>query len=252
MVFLTENTMPPETDDSTHTSTDTTDTLPNPSNDFGNIANAAAKAHINRWVEKSLPGVIAAAVKPFQDELAALRAPKTDDDESGKKNHKASPEVEAMKARIEELTGKFTSEQQARAAAEKSARDDRAHNALKSELAAHVNPALLGILTDSLYHMRKVVDFDEDGSPLFKSTRTDAFGDPEVVRMPLKDGVAQFLKSEEAKAFLPAPGVGSGATPIRRPGSKSPTPFNPETASDADKIRYAKEVSAKLAARGMA
>lgn len=221
--------------------------------DFGNIANAAAKSHIGRWVEKSLPGVLAAAMKPLQDEIAALRAPKVVDetDDSGKKT-KTSPEVEAMRAQLEDFKSKFTAEQQARAAAEKSARDERAHGALKSELAGLVNPALLGMLTDNLYHIKKVVEFDEDGSPLFKSTRTDAFGDPEVVRMPLKDGVAQFLKTEEAKAFLPPPSAGSGANPIRKPGSKStPTTFNAETANDDDKIRFAQAAAKRAADKGV-
>ncbi len=241
--------MPPENDDSTETSTDTQSETPKPEDQFGNLANAAAKSHITRFSEKILPGLLAAAMKPLHDEIASLRAPKPEEDKTKSKG--TDPQVAALQASLEEFKSKLTSEQQARIAAEQKSRDDRAHNALKSELAPHVRPELLGMLADNLYHMKKVVDFDDDGSPLFKSKKLDAFGDPEEVRMPLKDGVQHFLKSEEAKAFLPAPSSGSGASQMRKPGSKATAPFNPETASEADKIRHSMEQVQRALAKGL-
>ncbi len=243
--------MPPELDDSPNPS-DTNNDQPKPEDQFGNIANAAAKNQLTRFSEKVLPGIIAKVMEPLMAEIASLKAPKPDaDEDSVKKGGKASPEVEAMKAQIEEFKNRLSSEQNARVAAEKKSRDDGALSALRSELSPHVRPELLGVLANELFHQRKVVDYDDDGTPLFKSKKIDMYGDPEEVRMPLKDGVLHFLKSEDAKAFLPAPSGGSGAPPMRKSGAKSSTPFNAETASEADKIRNALEVVQRAQQRGV-
>ncbi len=245
--------MPPENDDSLNPSPDASETPK--ADDLGSVANAAAKSHVSRFAEKVLPGYLAAALKPLQDEIAALRAPKPDDDDAGtSKKGKADPVVAALQAQLEDFKTKFTSEQTARQAAEAKARDERAHSALKSELASQVRPELLGILTNDLYHQRKVIEFADDGTPLFKSQKVDMYGDLEDVRMPLKDGVANFLKSEEAKAFLPAPSPGAGSDKHRKvvSGNRSTTAFDPATASEADKIRNSIEVVAKAQAKGIA
>ncbi len=242
--------MPPELDDSTTSSTDTTVTEPVVT-DPGVMANAAAKAHISRFSEKVLPGLIAAAMKPLMDEIQTLKAPKGDaEDVKGKS--KNDPAMAAVTAQLEDMKAKFASAESARVAAEKRSRDDGAKAALKDALAPHVRPELLGMLTDNLYVMKGVVDFDDDGTPLFKAKRKDQYGDPEDIRLPMKDGVAQFLKSEEAKAFLPSPGS-SGAAPKHKTASRVngvTTPIDLEKADDATKIRYAREIAERARARG--
>lgn len=209
--------------------------------DPNTVANAAAKAHVNRFAEKALPGLIAAAMKPLLDEIQALKTAKpVADAEETKSKSKGSPEMAAVQAQLEEMKTRFAAEQTARASAEKKSRDDSARTALKEALAPHVRPELLGILTDNLIVMKQVVDFDDDGTPLFKSKKADIYGDLEDVRMPLKDGVAQYLKTDEAKAFLPSPGS-SGAAPLKTKTQvvRSNGPIDLSTADENTKIRHA-------------
>ncbi len=99
------------------TETDTTVTETPKVDDYGNVANAAAKSHITRFSEKILPGLIATAMKPILDELQALKAPKTEEDPKAKS--KGSPELAAVMAQLEDMKGRFAAEQTARANAEK-------------------------------------------------------------------------------------------------------------------------------------
>ncbi len=237
--------MPPEQDDSSNASPDTTVT---DTPDLGTVANAAAKSHITRFSEKVLPGLIAAAMKPLMDEIASLKTPKADSDDKTKR--KDDPATAALQAQLEDFKSKFTQAEAGRAAAEKKSRDDSARAALKDALAPHVRPELLGILTDNLYVMKGVVDFDDDGTPLFKTKRKDDWGDSEDVRMPLKDGVAQYLKTDEAKAFLPAPGTSSAAPKSKTQGRGPVGPIDLEKADDNQKIRYALEMAARAKSRG--
>jgi uncharacterized protein YhaN len=227
--------------DEINSQTDVTDTSATDTQvtDPGTVANAAAKSHIARFSEKVLPGLLANAMKPLLDEIAALKAPKADADDS-KGKPKNDPAMAAVQAQLEDMKSKFAQAEAGRAAAEKRSRDDGARAALKDALSPHVRPELLGMLTDHLTAVKQVIEFDEEGNPLFKSKRLDIYGDPEEVRMPLKDGVSQFLKSEEAKAFLPAPGS-SGAAPMKRTqnGARTNASIDLATASDDDKIRFA-------------
>jgi len=212
--------------------------------DPNTVANAAAKAHISRFAEKVLPGLIAAAVaqsnKPLLDQIAALTATKPETEETTKTKVKNDPVLAAVQAQLEDMKTRFAAESDARQKAESKSRNDSARAALKDALAPHVKPELLGILTDNLIVMKQVVDFDDDGTPLFKSKKADIYGDLEDVRMPLKDGVAQYLKSEEAKAFLPSPGS-SGAAPLKNKTqvSRAGGPVDVSQMDEAAKIRHA-------------
>lgn len=220
--------------------------------DPNTVANAAAKAHISRFSEKVLPGLIASAMKPLLDEIQALKTvkPVVEVDDAAKGKNKSSPEMEAVKAQLEEMKTRFAAEQTARTAAETKSRNDSARAALKDALAPHVKPELLGILTDNLIVMKQVVEFDDDGTPLFKSKKADIYGDLEDVRMPLKDGVAQYLKTDEAKAFLPSPGS-SGAAPLKTKTQTSHAGSNVDlaTADEATKIRMALDLISKAEGR---
>ncbi len=217
--------------------------------DHNTVANAAAKAHISRFSEKVLPGLIASAMKPILDEIQALKAPKPDADD-GKSKAKNDPANAALQAQLDDFKNKFAQAEAGRAAAEKKSRDDSARGALKDALAPHVKPELLGMLTDHLIVLKQVVEFDEDGTPLFKSKKADIYGDLEDVRMPLKDGVAQYLKSDEAKAFLPSPGS-SGAAPLKKSQGirNNAGPVDLSTADENTKIRFAQAIIEKASGR---
>lgn len=211
--------------------------------------NQAITAHLKRFAEKTLPTLLAtqleSVLKPIHDKLAKP----VEEEEVKTKTVKVTPEMQALQAQLEEFKTKFTHETAARVAAEKKSRDDKAQSELRTHLQPHVKPDLLDILTDHLYRGKGVVDFEEDGTPIFKSKKADGWGGEEDVRMPLRAGVDQFLKSNEAKPFMPAPGSASAA-PMKKtavsgghsPGGNS----DPAKMSDREKIQRSMEIAARV------
>lgn len=239
--------MPPENDDSTNVTPETP--APNAEADLNNRLNGIVTAHLKRFTEKQLPSMFEAALKPLHEKLAAPPA-HAEEESKSKSKDKQTPEMAALLAQVEDMKAKMTAAETARASAEQKQRDDGARGALKDALSAHVRPELLNILTDHLFHQKKVVEFDDDGSPLFRSKKTDVFGGEEDVRMPLKAGIEQFLKTDEAKPFIPAPGSAQ-SSPLKKPsvtGGRQ-TAFDPATATTAEKIRQAMEITARAEAK---
>jgi len=238
--------MPPEPDDSNPVTPDPAATA---ETDLNQKLNSVVTAHLKRFTEKQLPAMFEAALKPLHEKLAAPPA-HVEEETKSKSKDKQSPEMAALLAQVEDMKAKMTAAETARATAEQKQRDDGARGALKDALAQHVRPELLNILTDHLFHQKKVVEFDDDGSPLFRSKKTDVFGGEEDVRMPLKAGIEQFLKTDEAKPFIPAPGSAQ-SSPMKKPavtGGRQ-TAFDPATASTAEKIRQAMEITARAEAK---
>ena len=230
--------MPPEQEDG---STESSALKYITAEEVGNIVNSAVTNHLKRH----LGSAIEAAIKPLAEKLSAPPpAPPADvEDKKSKKNQ--DPEFLALQKQIESLTKGIAEEKERSAAAEKKARDERAFGDLRASLEGKVRPELLDMLAKHLFFVDKQVDFGDDGSALFKSTRSLYPGaEPEEYRLPLKAGVEEFLKSEAAKPFLPAPST-SGAAPLpKRPGQvQNPgnTDFSKPATSDDEKIRRSLE-----------
>lgn len=234
--------MPPETPDSQNPDNQQSKS---PEEQLGNMVNAAVSAHIKRFTEKQLPALLAEALKPINEKLAAPPPPPEGDDAKAKKSSKQDPEVLAMAKQIEDMKRALEEKEQRAAAAEKKARDERAYTELRASLEGKVRPELLDVVAENLFYVKKSVDFDDAGNPLFKSSRSPYAGaEPEEVRLPLRVGVEDFLKSDGAKAFLPAPSAGAGAAPLPKRGSTPPsggTDFTKPATSDAEKARRAAE-----------
>lgn len=242
--------MPNELDGSQNQSPETPETPQTPP-DANSVANAAAAAHIRRFAEKQLPAMLEAALKPIYEKMAAPVQKQDPDEDSGKGKNKITPEMQALQAQVDDFKNKFAQAEQARAAAEKRTRDEKAQNELRSSLQPHVKPELLDILTDHLYRGKGAVDFEDDGTPVFKSKKTSSWGEDEEVRLPLRAGVEQFLKSAEAKPFLPPPGTASAA-PMKKP-SGAPAVRSGETdpskMNEREKIAHADRIAAEYAAK---
>lgn len=234
--------MPPETPDSSNPDQQQKSV----EEQLGNMVNAAVSAHIKRFTEKQLPAILEASLgKALEPIQAKLAAPQTPSDDEGKKKVKETPEMLAMAKQIEDMKRALEEKEQRATAAEKKARDERAYTELRASLEGKVRPELLDVVAENLFHVKKAVDFDEAGTPLFKSTRSPYAGaEPEEVRLPLRAGVEDFLKSEGAKAFLPAPSSGSGAAPLPKRGTAATptgTDFSKPATTDAEKARRAAE-----------
>lgn len=215
--------MPPE-DDQENEQTETPVGLT--AVEVANIVNSAVTSQMKRYEAR-----IAAE---FEKKLAAVQAavaPK-ETDEAPKKGK--SPEFAALEAQLAQMAKRAEEADAKAAAAEKKARDESGFNALKSSLSGKVNPEYLDVLAEHMFHVRKVVDFDENGTPLYKHDENTV--------LPLANGIDQFLKSDAAKPWRPAPTV-SKTNPITKQSTAAPpartSTSGTGTGSDEDKIKRA-------------
>jgi hypothetical protein len=99
---------------------------------------------------------------------------------------------------------------------------------LKSYLVEHgVPPALVPAAVAYLHGELKRVARDDDGNIQYVSQEKGPTGNYED-RVPLKDGVERFLKSDEGKHFLPAKPVGGAGVRGGGAGGKSNAPQSTE------------------------
>jgi hypothetical protein len=211
--------------------------------EIGNIVNSALTARL----PKMLTPAIEAALAPITAKLAAAPAPvaATEEQEPAKGKGKQSPELADMARKVEQMEKALASEKERVAAAEKKQREDAAYQTLRTSLEGKVRPELLDMVAKHLFVVEGRVEIDEAGTPLFKSTKVPYTGaDPEDVRLPLASGVEDFLKSDAAKPFLPAPNSGAGAGPLPKRGpspTQSGVDFSKPASSDAEKARRSAE-----------
>ncbi len=238
--------MPPEPDDSSPVNDPSADDALNQK------INSALTSHLKRFAEKQLPALLTpmfeSALKPLHEKLAAPPAHSDEDAGKSKGKDKVTPEMQALQAQLEDFKTKFATESAARAAAEKKSRDDKAQNELRAALQPHVKSELLDILSDHLYHRKSAIDFEDDGTPIFRSRKTNVYGEDEEVRLPLKAGVEQFLKSADAKPFLPAPGS-SSAPPMKKPSTHAPptgSEVDTTKMTDAQKVQASMDAAARF------
>lgn len=209
------------------------------------IVNSAVTTHLKRGLAKAIDEAIA----PLKQKLET--PPPSGD--GGGKGKEADPEVVALRKQLDDLKGVVKASQEAASAAEKRAADERAYNALRSELSGKVRPEALDVATDYLFRAQGRVVIDEQtGEPRFKHRTALVAGMPEEDHLfPLSDGVKQFLKGKEAQLFLPAPNT---APNPQRPGPRSTTPgqlptYEKPPATDDEKVRRAMEAEAAFTNR---
>lgn len=219
--------------------------------DVGNMVNRAVSAHITRFTEKTLPGLLESSFKTLAEKLTPpAPQPKAEGEGEGeggtKKKSKQDPETAALAKTVEDLKKQIEDRDKAVAAEQKKFREEKGFNALKGALAEKVRPELLDVVAKMLFHVDQKVTYDEQGNPLFKSK--DSYGDE--VTLPIGAGVDEFLKSDTAKPFLPAPSAGNagGALPKTRTAAPAANPnAQPGTGSDAERVQRALQNAQRLA-----
>ena len=180
--------------------------------------NAAFSAHGKRLrdvVSKDVEGLIKSGLSPVLEELGALKAAREAAAEPPKGGDQTAQSVEAAVAKARAKDDARIRELEAKAAAAEQARAESEHTRLQQEERTALSQALseAGIegvrVKHALSYLKdeKKIGRNEKGEVCYKMVR--AYGDELVT---LKDGLAEWLKTEDGKSFLPPRGVGgSGA-----------------------------------------
>jgi hypothetical protein len=201
-------------------------------------------------ISESLAPTIDEALKAHDEKRKAERGGNDDDDAAGKKKGEKTPDPQlaAVQSQLADLTKKYDAEKSAREAAEKKARDDKAFSELRSSLQPHVRAELLDDLANNLFHIKKVVRVDDDGTILMKVEDTE---------YELKDGVPNYLKTKSALPYIPAPGQrkgnGNGTDETDPRGrrvnldSNGLPKYDKPAATDEERIRRSQEQAAAIA-----
>jgi hypothetical protein len=178
--------------------------------DIAQIVNQVVSSHLKRSLGKTIGEAVESAMAPIREQLgSAARI------EDPSKPNTPSPESIELK----KLQDKFDKSEKARKASEQRAHEERAYNALTSELTAtgRVRPDAINVVAD-LLRARQVLRVAEDGTARYHLNDDEHFD--------LKEGVtSHFLKSKEASMFLAAPG--SNPTPkgnVQAPFLPGPKP----------------------------
>jgi hypothetical protein len=226
--------------------------------DVGKLVNASVNAAVTSQLKRMLAPAVTEAIGGLKLEskiAEAIKAAQPAEPAPGALGDapKPDPRLSALESKYAELEKRYQAEQEARAEAEKKGRDAAARAALKAALEPHISGTQLEVASRYLYDAQGVVTFDEDGTPLVKSKRAPMRGMPEEdVFLPIADGVNEWIKSEEAKIFLPphkpTPGKQSPGAPSLRRGSEMPRYDSPATTED-EKIQRATEREHALLSR---
>lgn len=231
--------------------------------EISEMVTGAVRSHTKREVqtalktafeELKLEEMIAGAVQK-------IHPPKPVEDDKQKPDaSKPDPRLIALEEKAAQLEKQYKAEFEAREKAEKRSRDDAARSALRTSLApafeGHPNAAaVVDTVAQLLFDAQKRVNHDESGNPTFTFRKSPGHGlEPEDMQFSISDGVSQWLKSDEAKIFLPPPNPQKGAlqsTPNRqvtRNANGVPTYERPAE-NDDERVRRASERAALLSQR---
>ena len=190
----------------------------------GAALNPAISSHLKRQqsaMDKAIADGVARA-------LAASRPAEAAPSDAPAHGAPAKPDPMLVKLREELDTFKRrTEEAESRSrATEERDRTERTHGDLRTLLTkANVRPELLDAAHTVL--ATRALKFDEDGNATLEIKRARAKGaSPEAVAFDLETGVRDWLASDEARPFLPAPGSAApsarAGTPVRRVGALEP------------------------------
>lgn len=187
------------------------------------IANAAQSSHatrMNKHFDKRFSEIQETITQSVSAQLEALKEALSG---TGKPPDAKPAELEQMQAKyakqIETLQAKVEAADRAREEEKSRASRNEERSALTDALrAGGVDGPLLKSAIALLFTEEKRIGRGDDGSIVFKTTK-DGFDE----EMSIKDGVAEWLTSEEGKHYAPArPVAGSGNTGGALPRGKQP------------------------------
>jgi hypothetical protein len=223
--------------------------------EIGQIVNAAVTSQLGRALPKALEGLklgetIAELVKKAMPEPAPPPDPNKTPD------NKPDPKVVALEENLKSISEKLKAADERAAAAERKSKEDGARLSLRGALEKHVRPEALDMVSKLLFDAEKRVTFDENGNPLFGIRRAPYAGAAEEdAVVPLADGVAHWLKSDDAKIFVPPPQPGNqgsrGPSQSRgqQRGNGGLPQYDGPATTDEEKLRRASEREAAFRAK---
>lgn len=217
--------------------------------ELANLVNSAVSAQLKRALPKAIEGIVPSLIEGVTKQLGDKQPPK---DPEPTDKPKPSPELVALQRSHEELKTQLQREREAREAAERRQRDDRAFADLRAQLSAGgVRAELVDTWAKVLFHADKRVEFDESGAPLLKVKVSPGKGMPEEEQLfPLSDGVKQLLKTKEAEPYLPPPGGAQSGTQGRpQTGQRTMPRYDKPATSEEEKARRVEERMAALDAK---
>jgi hypothetical protein len=202
------------------------------------MVNQAISSHAKRQssaIEKLLEeklGKFAEAIKP---------APATE----GEKSTKGSTEAQMVKQQMDELRRLYDEEKAARVATDTKSKWDSAQNQLRLALQKkQIRPELLEVAVGHLAHVSKALRFDENGNPILgvKRSRMKGAAAEENI-FDIDGGVEDWLKTEEAKPFMPPPPSLNMLKQNGQAGNRTALPkYEQGPVSDEDRARRMAEM----------
>lgn len=217
-------------------------------------ANERMKKSLTAEIEKAVGGVSESVGETIKKHLEGIKTePPKPNDQPGK----PTPEVQALTQKLSEMENSIKERDKALLEAKQQGQRDTARNSLRDALTPHVRPDAVDMVTQLLFDAQGAVQVQDDGTPVFKVRQSPYPGSPEEdMELPIKDGVATWLKTENAKLFLPAPNSGANGNNAPQRGSQGrgvklgndglPSYDGPAT-SDEERVRRADERARALA-----
>lgn len=206
--------------------------------------------------EKQFKGLVDSLPEMLKGHVEALQAqvPKPDDKPA---DAKPNPEMLALQQKLAAMEAGMKERDAALEEAANRSKADGARNDLRAALAPHVRPEALDMTAQLLFDAQNRVSVGEDGQALFKLRQSPMAGMPEEdMELPIKDGIATWLKSDDAKFFLPAPNAPAAATPRGSPvarqvkaGADGMPSYDAPANNDEERVRRADERAQALAAK---
>ena len=205
--------------------------------------NAAISTHLGRFrqsFEKDLTANISKMMEPITGKLESFGelAEKLQNPSEGDQGQQTSQELEELKkaqARIAELERKNQEAEAAAQATERKRLQAEERNALTQALRnSGIEDTRIRAAVSLIYNEDQRVGRAEDGSIIFKVPKAGYTDE-----VTLDEGLADWLKTDEGKAFLPArSAIGSGGRPSPA-GRRGP-------ASGAEKKAEARQLLAQM------
>jgi hypothetical protein len=181
------------------------------------------------------------------------------DETPPKGGKRMDPELAAVMAQLEDHKKAAREAVDRQLAAEKAQREYRAMADLRAALVGKVRPEAIDMVAKHLMISEKRVTINEDGTATIKTQLEKIKGFPEEVDLPLEAGVGEWLKTDVAKMFVPAPQAQTQQSPQGQRGSRMPQPaqgklelpkYEGEATTDEEKVRRAYEQEQILSRQG--
>lgn len=223
------------------------------------VIHSAVATHLKTALPKALEGFksqITEALAPMMGdalktqfaEYAKTVTPQTDPNKS---DPAKSPELLAVKARLEDMEKTAKANEQRALASEKQRRDDAAMTSVRTAFGSKgIRPELLDALTTSEWAKGRF-KFDEKGAVLMTVRRAQMAGlEARDEDLPLTDAVDHWSRSKEAEAFLPPPKTAQSQQQQRAAGRAAPPrgpTYEGPAKTEGEKTRRSMEREAGLA-----